>query len=67
MLQIAALFPNGMSEMSLAVCWSCSDMLVGLSTAWSVVFVEAIFESSFCFSYIPFNIFCCANSTESER
>ena len=28
----------------------CSDMLVGLSTAWSVLFVEAIFESSLCFS-----------------
>ena len=28
----------------------CSDMLVGLSTAWSVVFVEAIFASSPCFS-----------------
>ena len=27
-------------------------MLVGLSTSWSVLFVEAIFESSLSFSYI---------------
>ena len=49
--------------------WSarkCSDMLVGLSTNWSVVFVEAIFGSSLCFSYISFDIVCWANSVESE-
>ena len=69
MFQIVAYFPDGMGEMSLAA-WSsarkCSDMLVGLSTAWSVVFVEAIFGSSLCFSYVSFDIVCRANSVESE-
>ena len=50
--------PNGMTEMSLAVWWSVrkfSDILVSLSAAWSVVFVEVIFESSLSFFYISFD------------